>query len=349
MDHHPADKNGYTEILSCAEGDWWQLAWMRHRDPVPDNFHEAILAWLSDYYTVSLIMKPHGYNSFSMQTSLDHSIHFHKPFRVDEWLLFHAWSTVSTAARGLAQTEVYDSKGQLVATVTQEALIRPHRGKGSMLPLTNVNPSVIPGLHDKLQLKQIAQCDVFTGTDDRTPWGRVYGGQALAQSIAAAQRTVPADQKVHSIHGYFLLAGESGIELLFDVERVRDGRSFATRTVKAIQRNKAIFEASISFHVNEAGLTWQTPRRDVHAMAQSRGLDRIPGPGELMKNGAQVLHPEADVFKFTEIISVARGKWWIMLGPAIGLHYQTMPMHQYWPGLVMTKWSMQCACHMEAW
>lgn len=92
--------------------------------------------------------------------------------------------------------------------------------------------------------------DIFTNT--REPWHPpgargIYGGAVIAQCLASAQKTVPADFLPHSCHCYFLLAGSSGIPILFHVERVRDGRSFATRTVQARQRGRCIFTTTISF------------------------------------------------------------------------------------------------------
>jgi acyl-CoA thioesterase 8 len=92
--------------------------------------------------------------------------------------------------------------------------------------------------------------DIFTNT--RQPWQPpgargIFGGAVIAQCLAAAQRTIPEDLIVHSCHCYFLLAGSSDIPILFHVERVRDGRSFATRTVQARQRGKCIFTTTISF------------------------------------------------------------------------------------------------------
>ncbi|KAI8182119.1 hypothetical protein Brms1b_011272 [Colletotrichum noveboracense] len=83
--------------------------------------------------------------------------------------------------------------------------------------------------------------DIFTNT--RQPWHPpgargIFGGAVIAQCLASAQKTVPNDFFVHSCHCYFLLAGSSEIPILFHVERVRDGRSFATRTVQARQRGR---------------------------------------------------------------------------------------------------------------
>ncbi|PNY27205.1 Acyl-coenzyme A thioesterase 8 [Tolypocladium capitatum] len=92
--------------------------------------------------------------------------------------------------------------------------------------------------------------DIFTNT--RRPWHPagargIYGGSVIAQCLASAQKTVPDTFLVHSCHCYFLLAGSADVPILFHVERVRDGRSFATRTVQARQRGRCIFTTTISF------------------------------------------------------------------------------------------------------
>jgi acyl-CoA thioesterase 8 len=92
--------------------------------------------------------------------------------------------------------------------------------------------------------------NIFTNT--RVPWHPpgargIYGGSVIAMCLAAGQRTVPADFAVHSCHCYFLLAGSSELPILFHVEKVRDGRSFATRTVQARQKGRCIFTTTISF------------------------------------------------------------------------------------------------------
>lgn len=92
--------------------------------------------------------------------------------------------------------------------------------------------------------------DVFTNTRPlwHPPGARgIYGGAAIAQSLSAAMLTVPADYAVHSMHCYFVLAGDSEIPILYHVERVRDGRSFVTRTVQARQRGRPIFTTTLSF------------------------------------------------------------------------------------------------------
>ncbi|RYP03019.1 hypothetical protein DL764_005440 [Monosporascus ibericus] len=97
--------------------------------------------------------------------------------------------------------------------------------------------------------------DIFTNTRElwHPPGARgIYGGAVIAQTLAAAQRTVPHDFVVHSFHCFFVLAGDSGTPLLYHVERVREGRSFCTRTVQALQRGNPIFTVTCSF-VREGG------------------------------------------------------------------------------------------------
>ncbi|KAH8662028.1 acyl-CoA thioesterase II [Xylariales sp. PMI_506] len=98
--------------------------------------------------------------------------------------------------------------------------------------------------------------DIFTNTRElwHPPGARgIYGGAVIAQTLAAAQRTVPAEYVVHSYHCYFVLAGDSSTPILYHVERVRDGRSFCTRTVQARQRGKAIFTVTMSFVRENSG------------------------------------------------------------------------------------------------
>jgi acyl-CoA thioesterase-2 len=87
--------------------------------------------------------------------------------------------------------------------------------------------------------------------------GRIYGGQVLAQALVAAARTVPPDRPIHSMHGYFILAGDLSAPVVYFVDRLRDGGSFTTRRVTAIQHGKAIFNLSASFHRPEEGLSHQ--------------------------------------------------------------------------------------------
>ncbi|NQX87772.1 MAG: acyl-CoA thioesterase II [Halioglobus sp.] len=103
---------------------------------------------------------------------------------------------------------------------------------------------------------------VFEGKSPKRP-SRVFGGQVLAQALDAAARTVAPDRFAHSLHAYFLRPGNPAKTIRFEVDLIRDGGSFTTRNVIAYQDNKAIFSTSISFHIDEPGLTHQSDMPDV--------------------------------------------------------------------------------------
>ena len=107
-----------------------------------------------------------------------------------------------------------------------------------------------------LDLEEIEQ-NHYRATSPNEGWQRVYGGQVIGQALVAASRTVDPDRHAHSLHGYFLRGGDTTIPILYKVDRIRDGRSFTTRRVVAIQRGEPIFTMSISFQVDEDGLTHQ--------------------------------------------------------------------------------------------
>lgn len=107
-----------------------------------------------------------------------------------------------------------------------------------------------------LDLERI-EVNLFRGQSTKVGSGMVFGGQVMAQALSAAMRTVENDRFVHSLHGYFLLAGDENVPIIFDVERIRDGGSFTTRRVKAIQHGRAIFHMSASFQLNQEGFSHQ--------------------------------------------------------------------------------------------
>jgi acyl-CoA thioesterase-2 len=109
------------------------------------------------------------------------------------------------------------------------------------------------------------EADTFVGQSQPQPWGRVFGGQVLAQSLAAAQLTVDASRPVHSMHGYFLRAGDSNEPITFAVERLRDGRSFSARRTHALQFGRPILSMIASFQTPATGLDHQEPMPDVPA------------------------------------------------------------------------------------
>src|SRR3984885_966398 len=116
-------------------------------------------------------------------------------------------------------------------------------------------------LVDLLDLEPI-EVNIFRGTQLDEERQRVFGGQVAGQALMAAGRTVEHG-RVHSLHSYFLRPGDPTAPILYEVDRIRDGRSFTTRRVVAIQHGRAIFNMSASFHVDETGLSHQLPMPDV--------------------------------------------------------------------------------------
>lgn len=128
--------------------------------------------------------------------------------------------------------------------------------------------SALAGLVSILDLEPLEQ-NLYRGNTPKQGWQRVYGGLVLSQALVAAIRTVEADRHPHSMHGYFLLGGEPGQPIVYDVERVRDGSSFTTRRVKAIQHGRPVFVLSVSFHKHEQGYDHQA---EMPAVPEPEGL-----------------------------------------------------------------------------
>jgi acyl-CoA thioesterase II len=139
-----------------------------------------------------------------------------------------------------------------------------------------VNPSQSE-IENVLELTQLSDIDPNLFTNTRPQWhppgGRgIFGGAAIAQTLSAAQKTVDPDFTVHSMHCYFVLAGNAEIPVIYHVERVRSGKSFATRTVQARQRGKVIFTTTMSFvRQNSGGAT-----KVEHFVP----MPDVPGPNE---------------------------------------------------------------------
>lgn len=131
--------------------------------------------------------------------------------------------------------------------------------------------------------------NLWRGISPGLGWGRVYGGQVIAQSLVAASRTVEG-RFVHSLHGYFMLPGDPAKPILYEVDRIRDGRSFTTRRVRAIQNGESIFAMMASFHAEEPGLHHQAP------------MPPVPSP-ESLPGGAALL-------PFIEDLPEARRAFW---------------------------------------
>src|SRR6266571_6537953 len=144
-------------------------------------------------------------------------------------------------------------------------VVRGNSGDGRCGIMSKALDAVV----ELLDLEQI-ELDIFRGrSPENERRQRVFGGQVAGQALVAAGRTVPADRPVHSLHAYFIRPGDPTVPLVYTVDRVRDGRSFTTRRVSAIQHGKVIFTLSASFHRPEPG--------PEHA----RRMPEVPPPDEL--------------------------------------------------------------------
>jgi acyl-CoA thioesterase-2 len=117
-------------------------------------------------------------------------------------------------------------------------------------------PSSAAELLELLDIEDL-DTDLFRGRQPDTDRQRVFGGQVAAQALIAAIRTVDAEFSVHSMHSYFLLPGDTSVPIIYDSERIRDGRSFATRRVVARQHGRAIFYLTANFQRHEEGFEHQ--------------------------------------------------------------------------------------------
>ena len=118
---------------------------------------------------------------------------------------------------------------------------------------------------DLLGILDLEELDLnlFRGRSPQNGWQRVYGGQVIGQALVAAVRTVEPDRLAHSMHAYFLLPGDPKVPIIYDVDRMRDGKSFTTRRVTARQHGHPIFSMLVSFHTHEEGIEHQAQMPDV--------------------------------------------------------------------------------------
>lgn len=138
----------------------------------------------------------------------------------------------------------------------------------------------VTDLLDLLDLEPI-EVNIYRGRNRDIGSGRVFGGQVMAQALVAASRTVPETRFAHSLHGYFILPGDLAAPIVYFVDRLRDGKSFTTRRVTAIQHGQAVFNLSVSFHREEHGMEHQTTMPDVPPP------DTLPSELELIRAGAE--------------------------------------------------------------
>ncbi len=127
--------------------------------------------------------------------------------------------------------------------------------------------TAVESLLEILDLEQLEH-NLYRGRSPQVGWQRVFGGQVIGQALVAATRTVEG-RAAHSLHGYFMREGDPAVPIVYEVDRIRDGKSFATRSVIAIQHGAAIFSMSASFQIDEPGLDHQIE------------MPKVPPPEEL--------------------------------------------------------------------
>lgn len=136
-------------------------------------------------------------------------------------------------------------------------------------PGTSAEGAVLAELLSLLRLEQL-ELDLYRGPSQDLGWGAVFGGQVLGQALSAAARTAPADRPVHSLHAVFLRSGDVNLPVVYRVERLRDGGSFSSRRVEAIQKGQPILHLMAGFHQREDGFDHHDP------------MPAVPGPEGLL-------------------------------------------------------------------
>ena len=144
---------------------------------------------------------------------------------------------------------------------------------------------VLDDLVNLLTLEPIEE-NLFRGSSQDLGFRQLFGGQVLGQSLSAMSQTVEDARHVHSMHGYFLRPGDAGLPVVYQVDRVRDGGSFSTRRVTAIQKGQPIFTSSASFQYDEGGFEHQTTMPDVV------GPENLPSELDMMRLRAHLI-PES--------------------------------------------------------
>jgi len=150
----------------------------------------------------------------------------------------------------------------------------------------------IKDLVELLTLEPLAK-NIFLGQNYQAPWGSVFGGQVLGQSLHAAYQTIPKDRIAHSMHGYFILRGNLDIPIRYEVDTIRNGGSFTTRRVVALQNDKPIFNMAASFQLKQDGVDHQI------TMPNLLPADKLWSSSEQIEE-IKASHPEAYKYlKFT--------------------------------------------------
>ncbi len=163
-------------------------------------------------------------------------------------------------------------------------------------------PSALAKLLGLLDLEQIED-NIFRGESVDIGSGSVFGGQVLGQALRAAGRTVEAERKAHSLHAYFILPGDVKAPIVYEVDRIRDGRSFTTRRVVAVQHGRPIFNMAASFQIEEDGADHQAEMPDVP------GPEALQSEQALRRRIAEKLAEEPDA-RVPEQLRMAAARAW---------------------------------------
>lgn len=162
--------------------------------------------------------------------------------------------------------------------------------------------------------------DIFTGSSHPMPTGRIYGGQVLAQALLAAERTLPEDRGVHSMHGYFLRPGDASQGITIAVDRIHDGRSFSTRRTQAYQNGVPIFSMIASFQDEDPGVEHAAPMPEGIPAPEDLEPDeaRVTGLPEgalrmLSDRAADIRHVDSPLYLPTADDRIARQAVWMRL------------------------------------
>lgn len=210
-------------------------------------------------------------------------------------------------------TSEHPALTDLIATLDLEEI---GSGRVDLTPMTTAEGLPLPETFAE-------DITLFRGQSQKMPHGRVFGGQVLAQGVIACGRTVTAGadepaRRLHSLHAYFMRPGDDNEPILFSVERMRDGRSFSTRRVHAIQHGKPILSMSASFQVPDTGVDHQDPMPQVgdplsyQSLADVfRGIDH-PGARHLSEGRAiEQRHVEGNLYFMPGPEAVAHQSVWI--------------------------------------
>lgn len=206
-----------------------------------------------------------------------------------------------------------------------------------------------PDLLELLRLERIEH-NIYRGQNRDIGTERIYGGQVLAQALVAAQNTVDRERPIHSMHGYFILAGDLSVPVVYFVDRLRDGGSFTTRRVTAIQHGRAIFNLSASFHSPEEGPEHQeelpaapdpeTLEPEIERIREGAGALPEEIRGVVTQDRPLDIRPVDEVDPFDRTPRPPRRRYWVRAAAPLGedpVHHQAVLAYASDYGLLVSS------------